>query len=212
MSIYDFTGAWVKPYIESGYPTMLWDYKKEGCILQHYDRLLSSIDQAIENGYMPYGLFSAVPCTEFAASGARHWAKKDITPAPDPYGPDWTVTDLGKALVEITLDLKQRYAWAFWVLENPVGRMEKLVPEMKPYRKMWFNPCDYGDAYTKKTILWGDFNTGLAKNPVEPEFIIWGGQKFPKLFAGTGGKSEKTKTIRSTTPAGFAQSFYEANK
>jgi hypothetical protein len=77
---------------------------------------------------------------------------------------------------------------------------------------MLFNPCDYGDAYTKKTVLYGQFNADLKKNPIEPEYIVWGGKRFPKLFAGTGGKSERSKTIRSTTPAGFSKAFFEANQ
>ena len=91
--------------------------------------------------------------------------------------------------------------------ENPVGRLPRLVPELgKP--RMYFNPCDYGDPYTKKTGLWGDFNTNLPKNPVEPERVCKQGSWVQKL----GGKSERTKELRSMTPPGFAQAFFEANK
>ena len=52
---------------------------------------------------------------------------------------------------------------------------------------MYFHPYHYGDAHSKKTGLWGDFNTDLK------------------------GKSEKTKTMRSITPSGFARAFKEVN-
>lgn len=67
---------------------------------------------------------------------------------------------------------------------------------------MWFNPCDYGDPYTKKTGLWGQFNTNLAKNPVEPT---------DNWIMRLGGSSERTKALRSATPPGFARAFFEAN-
>lgn len=92
----------------------------------------------------------------------------------------------------------------FWVIENPISRIHTLVPEIgKP--KMYFNPCDFGEPYTKKTALYGKFNTNLKMNKVEPTE----GSKMHRLY---GGKSERTKELRSVTPLGFAQAFYEANK
>jgi len=55
----------------------------------------------------------------------------------------------------------------WWVIENPVGRLEKLVPEVGPC-KMYFNPCDYGDPYTKKTGLRRNFTPPKPKQQVLP--------------------------------------------
>jgi len=44
-------------------------------------------------------------------------------------------------------------------------------------------------------------------NYVEPVKVCEQGSWLQKL----GGKSEKTKTLRSATPMGFARAFYEAN-
>jgi hypothetical protein len=85
-------------------------------------------------------------------------------------------------------------------MENPVGRLRKYIGEPK----MIFNPCDYGDPYTKKTLLWGDF-IPPHKNRVEPV-------EGSKLWRMYGGKSEKTKTMRSITPPGFARAFFEINR
>ena len=98
----------------------------------------------------------------------------------------------------------------FWVIENPVGRLGKLIPELG--RPFYFNPCDYGDPYTKKTCLWGEFTPPLPLfsgeiNKVPPVVSKHGSWHQTKL----GGKSERTKEIRSMTPRGFAKAFYNAN-
>lgn len=219
VSIYDYTGEWARPYAEAGYPVLLWDYKTEGCILQHFDRLTTMIDDAIESGYFPYGFLSAPPCTDISSAGAQYWRIKDTSSAAYPYDP-WTITELSKALVLISLHLRDLYPWAFWVMENPPGRMEKLVPELSPFRKLLFSPFNYGDPYTKKTILWGEFNTELPRNDVQPKTVLIkaGGKKNPRkyrgsqLWASTGGNSEKSRALRSKTPAGFARAFFKANQ
>lgn len=219
VSVFDDTGEWAKPYIEAGYPVILWDYKHEGCILEHFSWLQIKIEEAIEHGYLPYGLLAAPPCTDISSAGAQYWPKKDSTIAAEPYDP-WTITETSRALVEITMHLRDIYPWAFWVIENPPGRMEKLVPELAPFRKMMFSPYHFGDPYTKKTILWGQFNDGLERNEVEPETVLIkaGGTKKPRqyrgshLWAKTGGGSEKNRALRSKTPAGFAKAFFKANQ
>jgi len=208
ISLYDYTEAWPQHYIKAGYPVICWDKKVEGCILEGFATLLMMIE---ETGLQPYGLITAPPCDDFAGSGAQWWPAKDAElPAS---GDCWNDVEYHKAFVLLVLHLVDLFPLLkFWALENPVGRIEKLVPELKPFRKMMFNPCDYGDPYTKKTILWGNFNTELIKTPVEPEFVIWAGKKFPKLFTGTGGKSEKSKAKRSITPPGFSKAFFTANQ
>jgi len=209
VSLYDYSKKWVQPYIKSGYPVICWDKKIEGCILEKFTTLQTNIETAIKTGHSPYGFLFAPPCTHFAGSGAQWWAKKDAAP---PFENDiWNDVDYHVAYVLICLHLVEIYKPAFWVLENPVGRIEKLVPELSPYRTMTFNPCDFGDPYTKKTILYGSFNKDLVKNPVQPEYITWAGKRFPAIWKGTGGSSEKTKTRRSQTPAGFARAFFKAN-
>lgn len=207
ISVYDYTGKWAEPYIQAGYPVMLWDKKIEGCILEGFSYLIQLIE---ETGLRVYGFLFAPPCTDTAVSGAQWWKEKD-KPTKG-YEPFINTTEFSIALFLSCLHMVDLFNPFFWALEQPVGRVEQLVPELKPYRKMVFNPCDYGDPYTKKTVLYGNFNTNLIKSPVAPEYIIWAGKKFPKIWAGTGGKSEKTKAIRSATPVGFANAFFKANQ
>ena len=67
-----------------------------------------------------------------------------------------------------------------------------------------FHPFYFGDAYTKRTFLWGKFNIPEKKylEPLEKDNPGW---------KNLGGKSERTKELRSITPMGFANAFYEKN-
>lgn len=206
VSIYDYTGNWAKPFIEAGYPTMLWDKKIEGDILSGFDRLVREIE---ETGLQPYGYLFAPPCTHMAVSGARWWAEKDKQ-LPDP-GDIWNEVDYHIAYASICLHLVDILPpTAFWCLENPVGRLEKFLPELKPFRKMMFDPCDYGDPYTKKTVLWGEFNRNMIKKRVEPVMVEMNGKRGSIFWAM--GPSENRAAMRSITPMGFANAFYHANK
>ena len=198
LSLYDYTGNWVRDYINAGYPVMLWDKKIEGDILEGLSWLLQIVE---ETGMELYGLFAACPCTDFAVSGARWFAEKDI-PKPG-FEPFDSSTELNIALVLIVLHLVDILKPQFWVLENPVGRIESLVPEIKPYRRMVFKPSDFGDPYTKKTVLWGKFNDRLIKTPVLPLY----GSAIHHVPPGP-----RRAEIRSTTPRGFSKSFFNSNR
>lgn len=179
------TGAWSDPYKEAGYDV----------------RLITLPEQDIRS-YVPpdnvYGILAAPPCTHFANSGAQYWPTKDKD--------NRTLTDL--EIVTACLMIVAKTQPKFWVLENPVGRLKRWLGQPEIY----FNPCDYGDPYTKKTCLWGNFNIPV-KNPVEPEFVIAkNGDRYSKTHWGTGGTSARTKELRSITPKGFARAFMEANK
>ena len=139
----------------------------------------------------------AVPCDHFAASGARWWAKKDQDGR----------TEAGIKLVKKSLEIVDYFQPHFWALENPVGRIHKLVPRLGKARLI-FNPCDYGD---KCTCLWGQFEIP-EKNPVDPEYFYSKGKRSSWIWKNLGGKSERTKELRSQTPIGFSRAFYKANQ
>ena len=62
------------------------------------------------------------------------------------------------------------------------------------------------DAYPKKTCLWtSDDFTMPVPSPVYPE------KGHSRQHLKLGGKSMKTKNIRSATPRGFAQAVFNAN-
>lgn len=190
LSLFDFSGNWSQPYRDAGYHVVQIDEKLGFDILDFDVDLLDSV----------YGILAAPPCTDFSSSGAQYWPDKDLDGR----------TDYSLSLVDKVIDLVKFYMPKFWVIENPVGRLSKLRPSLgKPW---YFNPNEFAgwlvdpssDQYTKKTGLWGSFN-----KPEKKELpAIKGNSPIMKL----GGKSERTKELRSMTPKGFALAFYEANK
>ena len=184
LSLCDFSGSWSQPYADAGYEVRQIDIKTTG------DLRLLKYDQLGE----VHGILAAPPCTHFAASGARWWSDK----GDDPLLEGLSVVDACLRIVTLT-----RPKW--WVLENPVGRLrDYLGPPLHS-----FDPCDYGDPYTKRTQLWGQFTPPLPlfvgeDRSCEPTE----GSKMHRLY---GGKSERTKTMRSMTPQGFARAFFLAN-
>ena len=180
------TGAWSKPYKDNG-----------------YDVRLVTLPQDVRL-YIPpkniYGILAAPPCTHFASSGARWWKEKGITPLLD-----------GLSIVDACLRIIFICSPKFWVLENPVGRLKTYLG--KPV--MYFDPCDYGDPYTKKTALWGNFLLP-HKKPCKAIVDTLKGHSNPKkrfpskmhLLPPTANRG----MLRSITPAGFAKSFHEANR
>lgn len=194
ISLFDDTGNWAKPYIDAGYPVMLWDKKHEGDI-----RDMRELELWIDgNEEYIYGVLAAPPCTHFAGSGAPWWAKKDAQPGLMDEAID--LVTMGMFMVELA---KAYGGLKFWALENPVGRLEKCVPDLAPYRAMSFQPCEFGDPYTKRTVLWGEFNTQLPRTPVLPLY----GSLMNKLP-----DNKDRQRIRSITPTGFANAFFQANQ
>lgn len=90
-----------------------------------------------------------------------------------------------------------------WCLENPRGFLTRILGE--PQAK--FQPWEFGDAKSKETWLWGKFNNPLPLLHGPGYFGKAGNEWMMRL----GGKSERTKELRSVTPAGFALAFYRAN-
>lgn len=136
-----------------------------------------------------YGVLAAPPCTVFAGSGAKWKALRPTSEVLE-----------GLSVVDACLRFIYAVKPVFWALENPVGWLKDYIGEYK----MRFNPNDFGDPWTKETCLWGEFNKPV-KNPVEPT-------QGSKIHLCYGGRSERTKTLRSITPPGFARAFYEVNK
>lgn len=171
------SGAWSDPYKEAGYDVRIVDIKSSGEDV----RLFKFPDKPV------YGVLAATDCTHLAGSGARWWEAKGEAALIE-------ALSIADACFRIALITDPR----FWALENPVGRLKHYYgPE-----QLIFDPCDYGDPYTKKTLLWGKFNNP-KRNPVEPTE----GSKMHLLPP-----SDERAALRSITPPGFAKAFFEANQ
>ena len=188
LSMFDYSGQWALPFHNAGWNVIQLDIK-HGNDIKKFKSAEDVFDWGIDD---VNGIIAAPPCTDFASSGAQYWKAKDADGR----------TEASLALIDKTLEIISWFPELdFWVIENPVGRLSKLRPQLgEPW---YFQPCWFGDAYTKKTGLWGKFNKALPRNDVAPDPNSW----IMKL----GGKSERTKELRSMTPAGFANAFFQAN-
>ena len=175
LSLCDHSGTWSKPYRDAGYDVVQVDLQDGQDV-----RLFRALPFPVR------GVLAAPPCTEFARSGARWWPEKGEQALLD-----------ALAIVDACLRIVAVHSPVWWVLENPVGRLRHYLGAPC----MSFDPCDYGDGYTKRTQLWGRFQKPLmAKVPVtEPNRIH---------FAAPG---PQRTMFRSMTPPGFACAFFEAN-
>ena len=180
------TGAWSKPYKDAGYEVHLITLPED--------------DVRTWNGYLDYpdirGILAAPPCTEFSL--AKTTSPRDFKK--------------GLAVVDACLRIVHVAKPAWWALENPVGMLVHWLGNPK----MYFQPWNYGDPWTKRTALWGSFSPPGKWFPVKPKYNMVGGGN-AKNRAGlkpslTLNMSKKTRAeVRGKTPPGFAKAFFEAN-
>ena len=165
------SGAWSEPYLKAGYLVRRIELPWDVRLIE-YDHVLV------------HGILAAPPCTVFASSGAR-WVR-----TPEQIREALSVVDACLRAVAI-------YRPAWWALENPVGTLRRWLgpPTMR------FDPCDYGDPYTKRTQLWGHFN--LPK----PAGVI--PERLNRIHRMAPSPDRAAK--RSITPPAFAAAFCEAN-
>lgn len=188
LSLCDYTGIWSQPYCEAGYNVIRIDLQHGGDV-----RLFKYPGRI-------HGVIAQPPCTHFSGSGARWWAGKGEAALLE-----------GLAVVDACLRIITVARPVWWVLENPVGRLRDYLGEPA----FTFNPNEYallsddpdGEAYTKRTCLWGNFIPPL------PVFI----SELAGVPAVLGSKmhlippSPERANIRSATPEGFARAFFRAN-
>jgi hypothetical protein len=196
------TGSWSLPYKEAGYDV----------------RVITTPDYDVRTYTLPeqpiYGILAAPPCTMF--SDARTHAK---TPRDLPGGMEIVnacTRLIHEAQYRISSDQSKVSPLKFWALENPwYGRLKWFVG----HPVFVFDPWEFGDGYKKRTALWGYFNLPKKSHTDKPDI-----SKFDKLLMvdlknlkGVNNSDywKQTKlrqTLRSITPKGFAQAFFEANK
>jgi len=227
LSFYDYTGEAVKPWAEQGYVCYCFDIQHEGELpIEHGDGWIVYVNADLHSDDTwtrlvdefkdeDVVLVMGFPvCTDLAVSGAVHWAKK---------------LEQNKHFQHEAAQHAMRIAdfadeiEAPYMIENPVGRLSTLwrkpnfyfhpfeyggyIPEAEAEHPIWPDYIAPRDAYSKKTGIWcsSDFEQPRL-DPVECESF---GKS--KQFSKLGGKSLKTKNIRSATPRGFALAVYEAN-
>ena len=172
------TGAWSRPYAESGYSVILIDLPQDV-------RLLEAPTKKI------HGILAAPPCTYFCRMRMCRGRPTD-----DQFREGLSVVDACLRLVSVC-----RPKW--WALENPQGYLRNWLGEPR----LKFHPWEYGNPWTKRTWIWGDFCLPF-RNPVNPVGPLVNSRTgHPKGRKGLA----KNFTERARTPSGFAKAFFEAN-
>jgi len=189
------TGAWSKKYKEAGYRVI-------NVTLSFYDVIKTEIkgEYIIFQGGSKeplkvrisdiYGILASPICTMFSLARTRAKIPRDFKKG----------MELVIACLNVIWECRYDHKLAFWCLENPMGYLRQFLG--KP--AFTFDPCDFGDPYTKKTDLLGYFNIPKI-SPVR----LNEGQKLPSISEIT---SSKQADKRAITPLGFAKAFFEANK
>jgi hypothetical protein len=170
------SGSWSQPYRDAGYRVEVVDLR-DGADVRFFE----------PPGFGVHGVLAAPPCTVFASSGAR-WPRTD--------GEMAAALALVDACLRIIVVTRPRW----WALENPVGKLGRWLG--KP--RMYFDPFEFGDPYTKRTCIWGEFS---VPRPVERTWTEpVEGSRMHRMPPGP-----ERAALRSVTPAGFASAFFEAN-
>ena len=226
ISLYDFTGEAVRPWAESGYDCYCYDIQHKGHSETvgkgkifylpadlHDPRVLNDIYN--DHGHETVDFLMAFPvCTDLAICGNKSKvAKLALNPNVEIEATQHAIN---------CADLANRFDCPS-MIENPVSRLATLWRKPDHY----FHPYEFGgylsdaeaihptwpdyiapkDAYSKKTCLWCSDSFVLPeKRPVECQ-SFGASTQYRKL----GGKSIKTKNIRSATPRGFAKAVFLAN-
>lgn len=221
-SLFDGSGLMAQPWAEAGHTCYCFnydgadhgDYARLGAKVEHENIHYKNvwIDNKFDFEVAPDIIFAFPPCTDLAVSGAAHFETKRKK------NPTFQVEAVITCKVAARLAKKYNVPY---MIENPVSVLSSL------WRKpdYTFNPYEYGgylpeddthpmfpeyikprDAYPKKTCLWT--GNGFVM-PVKSVVAVDDG--YSDQHNKLGGKSVRTKTIRSLTPRGFAKAVYEAN-
>ena len=194
LSLFDSSSEWVKPYIDAGYNVIQFDLNLVNGSGYEMDLNKASYETFVEDMGIEEvtGILAACPCTDFSSSGARWWKGKDLNGD----------TEGSVALVDKTLEIVEYFKPTFWAIENPVGRMSALTDVGHPLISL--QPHQLGNNYTKRTQLYGNFNSDMPTNNVYP--------RLGSVMQNTKrGDNVNDKFDRSTTPEGLAYSFFMAN-
>ena len=233
ISLYDYTGEALKPWAKNGYDCYAFDiqHTETGAMEWFYDEnhVLGSINylyadlhdfnthKAIFNMFngkrVMFGMAFPV-CTDLAVSGAAWFKRKEEA------NPGFQDKAAQHAIdcAHLFEDLGCPY-----FIENPVSVLAtkwrkpdysfhpyeygEYIPDDEAEHPRWPDYIAPKDAYTKKTCLWTSYSFRMPHRLPTCKPNGYSAQHL-KL----GGKSKRTKDIRSATPRGFATAVYEFNR
>lgn len=228
LSMFDASGHWCHPFEEAGWNVVQVDLQHgDDLSLWSASTLLGDILQSFDT---IDGIIAAPPCTDFSVSGAQYWPEKDADGR----------TEAAVHLVRQVLRCVDFLQPDFWALENPVGRIAKLVPSLgSPL--LSFDPWEYAGWTDPTPADLARLDSLRARGPAGPftadeidlvrgvgaytkRTLLWGSFRLPvrrpvepvqtssqgSWLQSLGGKGSETKYLRSLTPTGFSLAFAAA--
>jgi len=217
------TGAWSRTYKEAGYDVRVitlpeYDVTK----FYHTEKEIAFSDQQYIKLDDIYGVLAAPPCTMFSDARTNAIMPRDLEEG-------MRIVNACLEIIHILQyntksDQQKTSPLKFWALENPwYGRLKWFLGNPK----FEFSPWEFGDAYKKRTAIWGYFNepiktvtninSVMTKEQQElhktnsqtlPKFDYMRSKDIhPEYF-----KTFDRQTRRAITPKGFADAFFKANQ
>lgn len=237
ISLYDYTGEALKPWAMNGYECYAFDIQHTSNPIQwfygddgvygniryryadlHDRKTLLDLEmdfklKALQGERIVFGMAFPV-CTDLAVSGAAHFKRKEEA---NPGFQDKAVRHAVRC-ARLFNELGIPY-----FIENPVSVLAtkwrkpdysfhpyeygEYIPDDEAEHPRWPDYIAPKDAYTKKTCLWTSKSFRMPHRLPTCKPNGYSAQHL-KL----GGKSKRTKDIRSATPRGFATAVYEFNR
>jgi len=223
------TGSWSRPYKEVGYMVynitlpkynILATRVKDGFF--HFRKDTNDNYRLVVPICQVYGILAAPPCAQFSFARTNAKAPRNLRE-----GMGLVIKCLEiiyECLYCLDKDTQKYSPLRFWALENPYFGMLRWFLGKPAFI---FDPWEFGDAYKKRTALWGYFNEPQKKfskiedvlTPEQIEKHKTNSQPLPKfdllkskdIAPQWYGKLSRADR-RAITPAGFAQAFFEANQ
>ena len=199
ISLCDYTGNIVKPWLEAGHKCVIVDIQHATGKVQEGNlvRLGFRVEE-LRNSFSDESLASAIvfafpPCTDVAVTGAKHFQSKGLSA-------------LIRSLTTLEACISIAERGKAWCIENPVSTFSSYwrKPDhiIHPFQYASQSDNYANEAYSKRTCLWvgGGFIVPKATDSfnINPHYIH---------YLGSAGQAE-----RSVTPLGFAYAVYAANK
>ena len=196
VSLFDYSGVMVKPWVEAGYDAVCVDVQHEDSRDGNIYYINKDLMEPVGLEYLEDIVFVAAfpPCDHLAVSGARWFKGKGLRKLADSINMFATAAEFCEE------------SGAPYLIENPVSTISTYwrKPDYK-FHPHYFTGYVENDNYTKNTCLW----TGGGFKMPDPYQNDTLGDPDNRIHMAPPGKNQKQ--FRSQTPEGFAQAVFEAN-
>ena len=148
IDLFDHSGNAAEPYraagwhiiqvdIKHGIDILTWNYKA-AIHIAHAKAVQQHLYQwgKYSTSDFKFGLLAAIPCTDYAISGAKHFKRKD---ADGSTAKSQLLVNKSKEIIDW---LDSNFELMFWKVENPRTRIHTLNPWLGNITQK-FNPCDF---------------------------------------------------------------------